>query len=145
MLEGGDERQADRVSCLGDLRGVTLGGTDPGVGDGLDPGRLGQPGRERRVGGRRWPEVHRTGASLGTAEHVEAHVGRDAVHPGSQAGSALETLDAPPRPHHRLLDGVLGFEPRSEHPVAVAGELSAVGLELDLDAAGLDRGVAGHG
>ena len=37
---------------------------------------------------------------------------------------------APPGPDHRLLHGVLGLEGRAEHPVAVAGQLPAVLLEV---------------
>ena len=42
------------------------------------------------------------------------------------ADAALEAVEAAPRPHHRLLHGVLGLERRAEHPVAVAGQLDPV-------------------
>ena len=70
------------------------------------------------------------GAALDLAAHVDAHVGGDPVEPGAHAGPALESLGIPPRPDHRLLDGVLGFEPRAEHPVAVPGQLAAEGLDV---------------
>ncbi len=77
----------------------------------------------------RRPEVHRQGAALASFDHVEADVRRDPVEPRAQRGPALEAVEATPRAHERLLDGVLGVERRAEHPVAVAGELSAVLLE----------------
>ena len=86
-----------------------------------------------RLGRGRRPEVHRPGPALAAAEHVEAHVGGDAVQPRPQRRAALEAVDALPGPHHRLLHGVLGLEARAEHPVAVAGQLPAVGLELRAD------------
>ena len=59
-----------------------------------------------------------------------ADVRRDAVQPRSQRGTALEAVACPrQRAHEGLLDGVLGVERRTEHPVAVAGQLSAVLLE----------------
>src|SRR5580692_7695421 len=61
---------------------------------------------------------------------------------GPDAGAALERTGVSPRPHHRLLDGVLGFEPRPEHPVAVAGQLAAERFEVGES----HRGFAdGHG
>ena len=64
-------------------------------------------------------------------------------------------VDAAPGPHHRLLHGVLGLEARAEHPVAVAGQLPPVRLELLLDRARLGailtcddvgtRGTSSHG
>ena len=60
-------------------------------------------------------------------QHVEADVGGDPVEPRSQPGSVLERRQRPPGAQHRVLNGVLGFVYRSEHPVAVAGQLAAVG------------------
>ena len=93
------------------------------------------------TGSRAGPEVHRPRAALSALQHVEAHVGRDAVEPRAQRRAALEAVEAAPRADDRLLDGVLGLERRSEHPVAVAGQLDAVLLELVRDRS---RGSIGH-
>ena len=84
---------------------------------------IGSPGRS---------EVHRARASLARVEHVEADVRRDAIEPRAQRGSTLEALVAAPRPDEGLLHGVLRVD-RSEHPVAVRGELHAIVLELLLE------------
>ena len=63
-------------------------------------------------------------------EHVEADVRRDPVEPRPQRGAALEPVEAAPGPHERLLHRVLGLERRAEHPVAVAGQLDPVPLEV---------------
>ena len=77
----------------------------------------------------------RSGTTLLPVEHVEADVGRDAVEPGAQGRAALEAIEAAPRPHECLLDGVLRLERRSEHAVAEPGQLAPVRLQLDLDIA----------
>ena len=132
VLQGGDEGEADRVARRRQLGRVGLGTERLGVGQRADPRGLGEPGRERRVGGGRRAEVHRPGPPLGAAEHVEAHVRGDAVEPRPQGRAALEAVEGPPGPHHRLLHRVLGLEAGPEHPVAVGGQLPAVGLEVVL-------------
>src|SRR5581483_11874933 len=88
----------------------------------------------------------RAGPSLAAAQHVEARVGGDAVQPGSQRGTSLEAVDAAPRPHERLLHGVLGLEARAEHAVAVPGQLLAVLLQLaEHGIRGRDVRSDGHG
>ena len=91
----------------------------------------------RRAGG---PEVHRASAALALGEHVQAHVGGDAVQPRAQRRAALEPVAWLPGAQQRLLDGVLGLERRAEHPVAV-GRAARDGSALE--AGGrviLDRG-----
>ena len=124
---------ASRIDSRGDgqLRRVAAGRAAPAAsGIGSIQVASGSGGAERRVcGRRRAAEVHRPGPALRAVEHVEADVGGDAVQPRAQRGAALEPVEAPPGPHHRLLHGVLGLERRAEHPVAVAGELGAVRLQ----------------
>ena len=106
-------------------------GDDPGVGDGQQPGVLGHQGaQEGRVGRRRRPQIHGPGPALLSPQHVQADVGGDAVQPGPEGGPALEGVERPPGPDHGLLDGVLGLEAGTQHSVAVAGQLAAVGLQL---------------
>lgn len=128
-LQRGDERQADRLPGDGGLRRVRRGRQHPLVRYGSDPGRLGQAGADRGVHARRGGEIHRPGPALTALEQVEAHIRGDPVEPGPQGRPPLEPVVAPPGPHHRLLDGVLGLERRAQHPVAVAGQLGAVGLQ----------------
>src|SRR5207248_1922474 len=75
-------------------------------------------------------EVHRPGAALLALQHVQAHVGRDSVEPGAHRRAAGELLAVAPRPYERVLHRILGVEGRGQHPVAIRGQLSAVGLEL---------------
>ena len=99
------------------------------VGHRLEPGRVGQ----HVLAARCWPAPGWTGPSAArggaAAQRVEADVGGDAVEPGPQRGAALETVERLPGPYERLLHGVVGVEGRAEHAVAVAGQLTAVGLE----------------
>ena len=129
VLQRGDEREADGLARLGQLGGVAIDRQHARVGDGQHPLRLGEHRRGRRVGGRRAAEVHRAGAPVAAVEHVEAHVGGDAVEPRPQLRPALEAVVGAPGAHHGLLHGVLGLERRAEHPVAVCGELPAVPLQ----------------
>ena len=145
VLQRGDERQADRVSRGGQFGRVAVGRQHPGVGHGQDPRVLGQAGRQRSVGARRRPQVHRPGPALRSPQHVEAHVGGDAIEPRPQRGAAFEAVDGLPGPHHRLLHGVLGLEARAQHPVAVGGQLPAVRLEIHVDLSDPCMGIAGGG
>ena len=129
VLQGADERQPDRLLGRGDLARVTLG-DDATVGDRLDPRRLAACRERGPLGDLRLAEVHRPGPPLLAAQHVQADVRCDAIQPGPQRGAALERVVGLPRPDHRLLHGVLGFEARSEHAVAVGDQLAAVLLEL---------------
>ena len=132
VLQGADERQADRLLGDGDLTGVALGDR-PAVGDRLDPRRLAARRQRRPLGHLRLAEVHRAGPALLAAEHVEADVGGDPVEPRPQRRPALERVVVLPGPDHRLLHGVLGLEPGAEHPVAVGDQLAAVLLELPVE------------
>lgn len=57
-------------------------------------------------------------------------LGGDPVEPGAHARAPLEPAGRPPGPQHGLLDGVLGLRRGAEHPVAVAGQLTAMVLEI---------------
>ena len=61
-------------------------------------------------------------------EHVEAHVRRDAIEPGTEQRAAVERVAAAPRAQERLLHGVLRLVERGEHPVAVDVQLAPVAL-----------------
>ena len=130
VLQGGDERQPDGVPLRRELGRITVAGQHPGVGDGLHPRVLGQHRADRRLRGRARPQVHRPGPALAAAQHVQADVGGDAVEPRARGRPSLEVVEAPPGPQHRLLHGVIGVEDGAEHPVAVAGQLPAVLLQL---------------
>jgi hypothetical protein len=85
-----------------------------------------------------------SGASaLLAAEHVEAHVRRDAVEPGSKRRAALEPLEPLQGAKERLLHGVLGLERGAQHPIGVGGELGPMLLEVSVEV--LDRDQLGHG
>ena len=144
VLQRGDEGEPDRLAGDGQVGRVAVArpATRPS-GIGCDPGGLGQrrpERRRRRLGGR--PEVHRAGAALPPVQHVEAHVGRDAVQPRADRRPALEAVEAPPRPHQRLLHGVVGLERRAQHPVAVAGQADPILLEVDVGFS--DSGIQAH-
>src|SRR4029077_13763791 len=62
----------------------------------------------------------------------EAHVRRDAIQPRPECRPALEPLVGAPGANERLLDRVLGLR-RTEHAVAVPGQLGTVLLELTLE------------
>ncbi len=141
VLQGGHEGQPDGLAGRGQIRRVGVDAQDPVVGDRRHPQVLRQHGAE--VGGvrrRRGPEVDGPGPALPAPEHVQAHVGGDAVQPRAESRPTLVGVDGPPGPDHRLLDGVLRFETGAEHPVAVAGEFAPVGLELALDGLRTNRG-----
>ena len=140
VLERGDEGQADRLAGLGELGGVRDRRKHPGIGDGLNPGVLGQHGAERRSRAGRSFELHRPGPPLSAPEHVEAHVGGDPVQPRPDRGPSLERVVGPPGPNHRLLHRVLGVEAGAEHAVAVAGELTSMELELGIEVQDICRG-----
>src|SRR6516162_9185451 len=94
----------------------------------------------RLVRRRRWTHLHRPGSALDAALHVDAHVGGDAVQPRPDAGPALKGVGVAPGPDHRLLDGVLGLKSRTEHAVAVSGQLTPKWLQLG----GRDTGSHSH-
>jgi hypothetical protein len=133
VLEGSDEGQADRVPHRRHIGRVSIDRYHPSIGDRLDPRLLGAVVEHRRLdpGGR--PEVHRTGPALGRPVHVEAHVGGDAVQPRPQRRAALEAVQAAPGGEERLLHRVLGLGSRTQHSVAVGGQLATVVLDGLLD------------
>ena len=127
VLQRGDEREANRLVLDRDVGGIR---------DRLDPGHLGRDVQVALDRLSRRAEVHRHGAPLPAAQHVEADVRGDPVEPRFDRGPALEAVEAAPGPDERLLDSILGFERRGEHPVGVRGQLRAVPLELGLELAG---------
>src|SRR5207249_6279853 len=119
VLECGDEGKPNRLTRHGHLCWISVGRDDKVVRYRLDPGHLGQRvevGFDRLLRG---PKIYRTRAPLFPVQHVEGHVGGDAVEPRSQCRPALEALEAPPGPDERLLHGILGVEGRAEHSVAI--------------------------
>ena len=112
--------------------GSSAATSDASVRDRLDPGDLGKRRSERRGRRLRGREVHRARPALAPVQHVEAHVGGDPVQPRTHRRPTLETIEAAPRPHQRLLDGVVGLERRPQHPVAVPGQPDPILLEVDV-------------
>ena len=139
MLQGGHERQPDRLACDREIRRIAVLRDEVRVGERLDPGRLGKRVQVRRVGLARRAEVHRPRAALSTVEKVEAHVRRDLVKPRSKARPALESLVASPRAQERLLHRVFRLD-GAEHPVAVRSQLHAMSLERVRELGGGRRG-----
>ena len=117
-LDGGDERQFDRLSADGGgFRCVVVRrhAIEKDVGVGLQPGHVGAgDGRHR--------------PALAAPGEVDACVCGDAVEPGPDVATGLQVVPVPPRFEEGLLDKVLSVGKRTEHPVAVDVELSAVTL-----------------
>ena len=99
----------------------------------FDPRGLRQGSQHGGRSGRRRTEIHRPSPALAALQHVEAHVGGDAVQPGTHGGATLEGVRGAPGPQQRVLNGVLCFGHRTEHPVAVARELGPVQGQRSLD------------
>ena len=140
VLERRDEGEAHGLAGDRDLRGIGFRGHDSCIRHRLEPGALGEPTIERRIGGQRGVEVHGPRAALARSQHVEADVRRDAIEPRSEAGAAFERRHAAPRADERLLHGVLRLEGGAEHAVAVGGELHAVALEVWVQGGDAARG-----
>ena len=130
VLERRDEREADRLPQFRHGGRIAGHGQDAAVRDRLDPGDLRERRTERGIGGQGRSQVHRPGPSFPSSEHVEADVRGDAIQPRSQGCAALESIEPSPCPHERVLDGVLRLECRSEHPVAVGGQLDPMQFQL---------------
>ena len=144
VLERGDEREPHGLARLGHCRRIAVR-HDERVGRRLDPRHLREGVQVRLDGLAGRPEVHRARPALPAGEHVEADVRGDAVEPGAQRGATFEPVVAAPGPDEGVLHGVLRLERRAEHPVAVAGQLGPVLLELLLQLGGRGRGAqAGH-
>jgi hypothetical protein len=94
---------------------------------------------ERRVNGSDRAVFNRPDAARPGGNGIEADVGGDPIQPCSQRGAPVEPIEATPRPHHRVLDGIFGIGGGPEHAIAVASEGGAVRLELS----GID-GIDGH-
>ena len=109
-LQGSDQGETHRFPRYRHLRRISARGKDDAVRDRLDPGDLGQRGRQHCVGGGGGPEVHGASSALPALEHVEADIGRDSVEPGPQGRTTLESVDGPPSPDQALLDRILRLE-----------------------------------
>jgi hypothetical protein len=106
-----------------------------------DPAALRQRHAKPRAGRRRGAKVHSAGATLGTAQHVEADVGRDGIQPRPQRRSVLvEPIQPPPGTYQGLLHGVLCLERRAQHPIAVADQLDPDLLQPGIHPQRLARG-----
>jgi hypothetical protein len=129
-LQGDQERQLDRLPADDLLVGRVVGRDDLVE----QPVRVGlQP---RHPDARPLP-----GRPPGTApQHVEAHVGGDAVQPGPEQDVAAELVPVAPRPQVGLLERILGLVEAGQHPVAVDVQLAAVAFGQR----GERRRVAGH-
>jgi hypothetical protein len=118
-LQGGDEGQFDRLGGLVAGLWARCGVGDAFeqvIGVGLQPCDLAAAGGIR--GAERGDRLGRNPAA-GTAQRVEALVGRDAVQPGAQGRALLEPGQPAPGREQRLLQQVLGVVQRAEYPVAV--------------------------
>src|SRR5439155_7331461 len=92
------------------------------------------PHLERGCHGTFWALLDWTRSPRAIGERVEAHVGPNAVEPGPQRRAPVESVEASPGPHHRLLDGVIRIEGRAQHAVAVPRQCGAMPLEVgDVD------------
>ena len=129
VLERGDERQpdgfarGDRTSAgsppTGRTRSSGIGSTQAISASGAPSGASAVERALRSIGrARRW---------LAPSMSRQTFVAMRYSHERS-CGAALELVVAAPGPDEGLLDGVLGFERGAEHPVAVAGQLDAIGL-----------------
>ena len=136
-LQRGHERQPQRLALDSPSR---PGRKHPGVGHRTEPTppQRGPSAMPRRVE-RRGSHVHRERPppAAGAAGFRQTLVAMRNSH-ALERPAALVAIEAPPRPHHRLLHGVVGLERRAEHPVAVGGQRPAVDFE-SVD----DREVAG--
>ena len=119
-LEGGHEREGDRLALFVASRGVGRPvdhAVEECVGDGLEPDDLAEARGLRRVDSRHVPLLRRS--SRRRAPRVEAPVGRDAVQPGAKRRAAFERGEALPRGEQGVLQRVLGVADRAQHPIAV--------------------------
>jgi hypothetical protein len=96
MLQGGHKGEPDRLVSHGDVRWIGLAG-DQAVLDRRDPGDLRTRVQVRLDRRTRRAEVHRYRPALASLHHVEADVGGDPEHPGTQRRPALELIEAAPR------------------------------------------------
>ena len=131
VLEGGDEGQADRLPVLGHLGRVGVLGNDRASGIGVTQVASGSIGPRKDS-----PEGESGPISMGRARRctlrsmsMHTLVAIRYSHE-RRTGPTLEAVGVAPGPHHGLLHGVLGLEPRAEHAVAVAGQLPAERLQV---------------
>jgi hypothetical protein len=121
MLQRRDERQLDALAQLvtGLGPGEAVLETEPSVGIGLHPRRLGErhPRAVVRIGGR--AVVDRKHPLGPPRDQVQGRVRRDRVEPRSQRAAALEPGEGAPGAQQSVLQGVLGVVDRAEHAVAV--------------------------
>ena len=121
MLERGDEGQADALPERHRFRRIGVRRNRARVGHGLEPVRP-RHRFQRVVRCTRSTRLDRARPPRAVGKQIEAHVGRDAVQPGTQRSAAVEPVEAAPGTNDGLLDRVVGVDRRSHHPVTVAGE-----------------------
>jgi hypothetical protein len=105
-LCGGDEREPHGLACCCDLRRVGALVKSKVIGNRLQPDDVSgrRCGRRVRIQGR-WPQARWQQAPLPAVQRSQAYVGGDAVQPGPDRGSPLQTAasresnvyDRPPR------------------------------------------------
>src|SRR5258706_15576570 len=75
---------------------------------------------------------------------VETGVRRDAIEPGPEHGTSLETSPASPGSEKRLLHQVFRFIERAQHAVAVQVELPSIRLGKSRECSFITRSHTGH-
>ena len=126
VLESCDECDSECLPARRQLGGIIGWPCGVAVAERLAPQLLRQPLGVRRGVPTFLSEIHREGPPPSGFEHVQAHVGGDAVQPRPKCRSTFEPVVAPPCPDDRLLDGVLRVELGAQHPGAVSGQLGPV-------------------
>src|SRR5258706_15522956 len=74
---------------------------------------------------------------------VETGVRRDAIEPGPEHGTSLETSPASPGSEKSLLHQVFRFVERAQHAVAVQVELPSIGLRKSRECSFITRSHTG--
>jgi hypothetical protein len=99
--------------------------SEAGVRVGLEPKRLGETRRRRRLGHRR---NLLGGSARVAAEKIETAICGDSIEPRSERGTALELTEATPGREQGLLEHVFGVLQRAEDPIAVQLKLAPEGV-----------------
>jgi hypothetical protein len=63
-------------------------------------------------------------------DFIQANIGGDAIEPILERSTAIKPVEPPPCADQSLLCGIFRIEKRSEHPVAMASNSSAMGLKM---------------
>jgi hypothetical protein len=131
MLKRHDEGELHRLAPLeaGLGHGDDVLHVEHLVREELHPHRLHESGRRITMGISGRTVVSRKHPSGPPRDFVKADVGRDLVQPGAKRTALLESREPAPRPHERVLNGILGRVDRAQHPVAVSEQLFPVRLD----------------